>query len=416
MTPAFRTYFIHPSISGGQQIVTNPAGWKDITLSLERHEEYHTLIEHFKGNFMWYGSAFETLRTIRNSFGPSTVIGVRFEISFEEGVWETLYTGTIRLIQMEELSAGDQEYKIVAPVIRDDFWSKFINQIKKPVDLLSTGAVGGGTVTVVPKTIVKMRSQLLLKQIRADRDSATPFFGATYTGNTTKYFIPALSANQLNDDVGEFFGIEDQVSNNLPTTDRLFFLKLNSRSTGDWVFSNEMRMKITVGDPQNFDTISADIFIVRRKIETGVLDIHTTVFLPYTVLTNVPYDSGWLNFGALQPSFNPTFTDCSAGDEFYFYIRVTSNLEGFGSTNRVNFDIASTNRLYAQTNSSFPDSSTDAFLIKDAADNILRKYTSNNSPLVSTKFSNATFNRNAIFRGKHNRGYDFATKEISMSF
>lgn len=416
MTPAFRTYFIHPSISGGQQIVTNPAGWKDITLSLERHEEYHTLIEHFKGNFMWYGSAFETLRTIRNSFGPSTVIGVRFEISFEEGVWETLYTGTIRLIQMEELSVGDQEYKIVAPVIRDDFWSKFINQIKKPVDLLSTGAVGGGTVTVVPKTIVKMRSQLLLKQIRADRDSATPFFGATYTGNTTKYFIPALSANQLNDDVGEFFGIEDQVSNNLPTTDRLFFLKLNSRSTGDWVFSNEMRMKITVGAPQLFDTISADIFIVRRKIETGVLDIHTTVFLPYTVLTNVPYDSGWLNFGALQPSFNPTFTDCSAGDEFYFYIRVTSNLEAWGSTNRVHFDVASTNRLYAQTNSSFPDSSTDAFLIKDAADNILRKYTSNNSPLVSTKFSNATFNRNAIFRGKHNRGYDFATKEISMSF
>lgn len=418
MTPAFRTYFIHPSISGGQQIVTNPAGWKDITLSLERHEEYHTLIEHFKGNFMWYGSAFETIRTIRNSFGPSAVLKVRFEISFEEDVWETLFTGTIRLIQMEELSAGDQEYKIVAPVIRDDFWSKFINQIKKPVDLSSTKAVGGGTVTAVPNVTVRMRSQILLKQIRAEREATTPFLGVNYSGNTTKYFIPTLSANQLNDDVGEFFGIADQISDNLPTTDRLFFMKLNSRSTDNWTFSNQMRMKLTIGNPDNFDTVSADIIIARRKVETGVVETFTTTFIPHTILTNTPYDSGWLDFGSLQPTFNPTFTNCSAGDEFYFYVRVVSSLSALlgSSTNRVHFDVASTNRLYAQANSSFPETFTDAFLIKDAADSILRKYTSNNSPLISTKFANTTFNRNAIFRGKHNRGYAFSDKEISMSF
>jgi hypothetical protein len=35
--------------------------------------------------------------------------------------------------------------------------------------------------------------------------------------------------------------------------------------------------------------------------------------------------------------------------------------------------------------------------------------------VLSTKFSSSTFNRNALFRGKHNRGYTFSQKNMSMS-
>lgn len=417
MTPAIRTIFYHASLSGAQLEVKNPAGWQDLAVSLERHDEYHTLIEYFKGNFLWYGNAMSTLKAIEAASGINTDVRVTFEISFKEGVWELIFEGLIKLAQLEEIFAADREAKLLAPVIRDDFWSKFINRIKQPVNLESTTDLDGGTRTAVNKTSVFMRSQLLRKRIQADRQASTPFIGATYSGNTTKYFIPTLQENQINEDVGDFFGIADEVTDNVPTTDRIHFLKLNAQSTGTWVFSNNMRLKVTVGNPQNGDTISADIIIVRRKVETGALTTHTTSIIPNTVLTNTPYDSGWLDFGLLQPSFNPTFTDCSAGDEFYFYFRVISNLAAIGgSTNRIEFDVAQLNRLYAQTDSLYPDSTTDAYLIKEAAESIVSKYVGQDAAVTSTKFSNSTFNRNAIFRGKHVRGYGFTAKPMQMSF
>jgi hypothetical protein len=417
MIPKLRTIFYHSSLPGGQKTVKNPAGWKKLLLSLERSETYHTLIESFKSSSLWYGNARETLLSIKASDGANAEIRVTMEGKFSElGSFEIIFDGLIKLAQMEEIFEGIRSNKINAPIIRNGFWSKFHNRYDRPVNLESTTDLDGGTRTAVNKTTVLMRGQTIQKRTFGKRDLT--IVPTVLTSKIRIYAQSDYSLDIINEESGEFFSYEN-ISTTDPTTNEFFNIKVSQVSEGQYEaeVSNKVRLRLDpIGLFFNDDTVTWDHVIKLVRLN-GTVETRTFNILNAAVIGTVGGSSLYLS--AYQ-TFTQTesFTDLVVGDRIFSYHTwlVTDNaVQAANIDNSIEYDPAYDHYFKTEAQTEFPDTTTDAYLIKEAAQSIISKYVGADSPLISTKFSDSTFNRNAIFRGKHNRGYNFSQKDMSMS-
>ena len=142
MTPLSRFTLFHSSLPVDGLVVENPIGWDTAVISLERHKDYHSLFEYFKGTFLWFGTGMETLKAIEKAFGPNTTVRLTIDISFKAGVFVNVFTGKIDLWQIEEIIIADrQDYKMTAPIVQDDFVTRF-EQLHNGMRTDVTGATG----------------------------------------------------------------------------------------------------------------------------------------------------------------------------------------------------------------------------------------------------------------------------------
>jgi hypothetical protein len=150
------------------QSIPQPIGWKDCAISLDRHPDYHSLIEYFEGDFIFFGTGLSMLQAIEAAKGPDARPRIVVEISATMSVWELVYDGLIDLSLLEEFSYGRKMYKMKVPVIRDDFWSKFINRKSIPVNILGTVDLDGNTRTPVSSFTLPLPSQIIDTKYRAE--------------------------------------------------------------------------------------------------------------------------------------------------------------------------------------------------------------------------------------------------------
>lgn len=136
---------------GDDQVITEPDGWQDAELKLDRHPDFHSLIETFESDFVFYGSdgvvngGLDFIRSKIRSFGVNTEITITVELSFDSIVYETIFSGLLDLSLKKDMP----DNKISVPIDRNDLWTKFMNRIDTPVDLLSTTDLDGNAVTPV---------------------------------------------------------------------------------------------------------------------------------------------------------------------------------------------------------------------------------------------------------------------------
>jgi hypothetical protein len=411
-----RTIFIHPSLP--ERTVKNPAGWKALELSLERDQIFHTLVEYFKGNFMWYGNALTTIKEIEATDGIKAQIGVRFEVSFKMDVWVTLYTGMLKIAQKEEIYTGIILNKITCPVIRDDFWSKFFNRYKTPVNLESTTDMDGGTRTAVAKTTVAMRGQLVRVKAKGFRDFTLLSDPLFWSGrNIDIYFQSNHNRDIINDDAGEFQSFE-KVNNIYPFDVNEFDLKVKYQSASCQTrYKYRARLKLDpIGSWGVGDQLLTFNHVIQIQRQNGAFEEDSTNLLAgisLTALGTSTYTSAYINV-----DHSKTFSDVLSGDRIFSYFTCFTDASGPATVDHyLEYDSGDQDQFAEIVyDSSFPDSVTDAYLIKQACEATISKYVGADSVVISTKFSDTTFNRNAIFRGKHNRGYTFSQKEMSTSF
>lgn len=121
----------------GSVEVNEPDGWKDVALKLERHEDFHSLIEHFSGSFILYGDngtvngGIDFVLLCERNHGPDTTILVDIDVTFDEETFSNVFNGQYSIIDLEHLP----DNKMRIPIIRDDFWSKFIARLDTPVNI-----------------------------------------------------------------------------------------------------------------------------------------------------------------------------------------------------------------------------------------------------------------------------------------
>jgi hypothetical protein len=149
--------------------ISEPDGWKGSKIKLERHQDFYSLIEFYEGSaggaFIFYGDngvedgGISFLKSIEQADGFDQSIGFIAGYSPDGFTFENIFSGLVDLSAKNEM----ENNKMQAPVIRDDFWSKFINRKDTPVSLSSTTDLDGNPVDPVTPVTIRLTPQPIKK-------------------------------------------------------------------------------------------------------------------------------------------------------------------------------------------------------------------------------------------------------------
>src|SRR5688572_26059350 len=88
----------------GSHQITEPIGWKEIELNLERDPVYHSLIENIDIPLTFYSGAngedggYDYLKEALEDGGPDVKVSLEIEISLDGGAtYENLFTGLLKI-------------------------------------------------------------------------------------------------------------------------------------------------------------------------------------------------------------------------------------------------------------------------------------------------------------------------------
>lgn len=394
MTPQFRFTFFHSIVSPSGTIVKEPVGWKESALSLERDAVWHSLVEYFKGTFVWIGTARTFLNNIKETYGPDELVRVQIEINYGDA-WETLFDGLVDISQSVDISKNGKFYKLQAPIIRDDFWTKFMSRKSIPVDLTASVDLDGNARTAVNPIVLPLPGQVLKLNTRY---SGSNGFSANLLGvNKAENYFQIGFDTELTE-IKESFTIpweqltESQITN---------IIKCDTDGEIKVTVTGTVTIEAT-GD-ESFDFSGATIFI--RNNTTGQIEN----------ISAGSSESGTTVDRELDLSGEKTLT-CNAGDLIYIYFFAEVGYEDIGPTiGDINYSFSFDDFIIdCSQDSTFPDTESDAYKIKDAAESILSKIIGHDNVLISNKLDTCA-GYNAVAKGIHIRGNSMTTKKPFMS-
>jgi hypothetical protein len=150
-------------VAEGSEIQTRePIGWKDAILKLERDPKFKSLIKFFEMPLELYGSGLTTVRNLEAIHGLDYKIGMRVEILFDPTVgYELLFDGIIDISPIDEKFIGDTPYRAKLALIREDLWTRLMNNKDTPVDVQSDEDLSGNEVDVLTAKTLNLPSQKL---------------------------------------------------------------------------------------------------------------------------------------------------------------------------------------------------------------------------------------------------------------
>jgi hypothetical protein len=160
MTNQYRFTLSH---SSGSQGISEPIGWQEISLVLDRDTQYFSLMELFEASFVFYGSngthdgGKDFIESILEDYGPDEDISLTVELLIDEVADDIIYTGLLNL-EGHKIIDGT---KLRCGVMRDDLWSRFVNRENTPVDIQSSIGIDGESVTPAEAVTVRMSGQII---------------------------------------------------------------------------------------------------------------------------------------------------------------------------------------------------------------------------------------------------------------
>lgn len=149
----------------GTKVITEPEGWPDLTLKLERHDQYHSLFELFEGEFWFYGSnnnidgGLDFILAAEALDGPDGTVDITNEISLDDINYTELFVGQLLLSGMRKT----QDNKALIPIVRNDFSAKFKNRVDTPVDIQSVKDLDDNDAEVFENVTLELISQIINK-------------------------------------------------------------------------------------------------------------------------------------------------------------------------------------------------------------------------------------------------------------
>lgn len=414
----FRFTIFHEVLYPLGQLVDEPTGWKDAALTLERHEDFHSLVEYFNGEFIWHGTARDVLKDIEINYGADAKARILIEVSTITGEWDTLFDGLIPISDFEEISK-DKFYKLKAPIIRDDFWSKFINRRETPVTLTDSEDVDGDARTPVAKVQTPLPSQVIKQNFiretgyntsEADADFLPADFGNFTVGE--KYYFFFHNAFQTLDEIKERFDYGNAISDVDPYEDKLYYFKVQYEGT--YKLNLRIRYLITLVAVTPQFTFTWYYRIRRGNAVYPPVQIGSTRSGQYNPVTGIK--------DLDDHNLVDEVLNMKAGDELYIYgeFRLTGSgatLSAYYSDYNdalVGFDPIYT-EMSLEADTVFPETTTDSYLLKDSFESILSKVTGQDSVVVSNLLDTCKGNY-ILALGLHLRGYSMDEKQFAISF
>lgn len=414
--PRFKFTLSHPV--AGTKVISEPDGWKDVILKLERHAEFHSLIEYFEGGasggFIFYGSngvkdgGVDFILNIDRAYGFIAIITMSVEISFDDGLnYIPIFTGDLDLEQKKELP----DNKVMVPVIQQSVWNKFISRLETPVSLSSTTDLDGNVISAVDPIDINLTSQKVKQKFSAYLDKTSG-----YPGLIGKEITDALTYVQFDWNIVTFDEIEEKFD--LPILDNAS-IPVNIFK---FKYGGTYRFDITIdiaddslegSGPQVYPSTYLNVFIKFNEdsavsfTETNVV----TIFAP--LITRYTY-SGLYTFQEAGGEVT-IYGQRSSADQFSIMYQQFNSVESQNFYNKID--------IVAET--IFPSSEVKGYFLHDAMAGVIQRITGQNcfySPLfgridtnMRTYPSNGCFSAFAVLKGFQARGFSLEDKPASFS-
>lgn len=185
----------------GDLVISEPSGWTQCKLKLERHEDYHSLIEYFEGEFVFYGDngvqngGIDFIREVESIYGPDAELGIKIEISPDNITYQTVFIGQLDLWNIEEMP----DNKAQVPIIRNDFWAKFINRLDTPVDIQSERTLDDEQADVFESINLHLPAQKIRQNYQGEfNEGYLTYNTGTYTNQYVQVDFVDQPLNEIN--------------------------------------------------------------------------------------------------------------------------------------------------------------------------------------------------------------------------
>ncbi|GIV35406.1 MAG: hypothetical protein KatS3mg031_2941 [Chitinophagales bacterium] len=284
-------------------LVSHPLGWQGLNLTLERHKDYHGIIEYVDSEFIWIGSAADYILNEFNTNGFAAIINVDVVLKIN-GVQNTIYSGILD-IKLLEIIHITQPLKIKCPVIANSTWSKLIANKDTKVNLLANRTLSGTTVPTL-STTVTLSGQTIVHKFKLSQK-------LTGTNNDSLINNPMYLMHYFTPEISNVDNVEDygtQISTENPLETRKYFLK--AKYSGKYTFN--YRSAVSIATNFNFQVTwyyAVNDNAVQIGSGNGV-----------TILSEI----------VLEKTFDYFFSvNLNEGDEVYFY-GVLQRTSGTNST------------------------------------------------------------------------------------
>lgn len=410
--PIFR-FTLSNTIAGNLQI-SEPGGWDDAKLKLERNKEFHSLVEYYDQPLTFYGQSSEGnggldyIREIEHSQGPDAQIRILIEISQDDGVTYILvFDGLIDIGSCKEVDFYKAEYGI----IRNDFWQKFINRRSTPINLGATtdldgNTVTGGSVTTLTLTGQKIRKSYARLNPYLDSTGSKISYVSELSVPVTSYLLMDMSLAQY-DEISERFEYGSQISSENPLSTDKYLFKFSE--AGNYAIDLDYSGELTFSPNRNYD-LKFYYAYKQNGTTTGPTQFGTT-----------ETGAASAGFEFLNKTLSTTIT-VAAGTELYVYgVLVLSGVADVGwdpdhNNSFTGTDIFSQFSIDADT--SVPDSTAQGYQVLNAAKAIVSKI-AGSYPGVSSNYllsSSGCGHNYVVTKGLYVRGYTVGSKPFYMSF
>lgn len=395
MRPKFRFTLSYSTGGGGATfVISEPIGWNQIALNLERDPDYHSLIENIETPLEFYSGrtghsgGYDALKQIRDN-GIDTRVQFLAEVTFDETTYETVMDGLLDLTTLIEI---EHKAKFQCAILRNDLWAKFINRKSIPVDIRSTTDLDGGA-----KTEVTSQTQNLPYQELRLTYSASQVGSLTWalTSGSDPYGIIDFNTITLSE-IQTKYNYTPLVSPTRPF--ELFAVELD----GDYTISSEIHLSTGSGP-------------------TAGVNAGVNVYVQINDNAAIAFSRSDLGSPNVRTRFTYSGTHSLVRGQFIRIYILTS------FTQTVAWETGFDNFLLVEADTAFTDSTVPAFYVHDVAMGIAERIIGDTTPFYSdylggTPSFKIDYPTNGcgmdymLFKGVHIRGYRLDVKAFSQSF
>lgn len=423
--PVFKFTLTHAVL--GTQIISEPDGWKDARLRLDRDLNFHSLVEYFESTFIFYGEnnidngGADFIRQVDNRFGFNAEIQILVEADIDgDGTYEeTVFDGRLSLIAKEEL----KDNKIKVPIIRADFWSKFIARLDTPVDIRSTTDIYGNAVTPAEFVDIQLLPQKVRQKYQAHLDNEAGFpllsgvdIGTAGGTDDTNNYIQFDWNKETLDEINEKFSLT--VSSNPSIPVNIFKVKYG----GTYAF--DIRIDL-------YDNSGAGAIQGIDQYVNVFLKVNSNTVMPFTKTALITVTTAGPTIDNVMVSYTFVNTlELNPGDEVRIY-GVRSNDRSITvlyqqPVTKFLTTVSAMNYCNIVADTVYPSTDGQAFLVHDVFAAVIHRITGVNcfySAFFGSPYTNnLTYLlegdgwKNVLIKGLQLRGYQVVDKPFSISF
>lgn len=406
----------------GSQIINEPDGWKGIKIKLQRHEEYHSLIQMIDTDFFYYNAnnlvdgGRQFIYNVEQTQGINAIISLRIEVSEDSTNYDDVFTGNLDLSTIKDVSKGDKFYLFKCSLIPSDLWATFLNRKGTAVDMKSSTDLDGNPVVVGTSGTLALASQAVRKKGLYSQYGIVSLWtawGYTFTA-TKKYATIDLPNLELDEITTKFSYPPGDASTDDPSASTSIALPLiEVTEPGTYAFDIKLVTGSTANGSGSTFTL-AGLLIGHIQINNGTVDNFTETITTDGISTGNMFTytgTKTLNVGdQIKIWIEWTF----AGATVIYIIQADNTFATIYGNSYISI-IADT--LYQDTTTSY-------FLLHDSASAIIKRMTASAFNFYSDFFGGTTQGYavngcgylTGIMKGLHVRGYSFSEKPFSMSF